>query len=1001
MKRYTTRLNGTWEIKFDLENRGMNEGWAENESRKYDRKIEIPSTWNLIEPEFEGIAFYRKRFAVEPEFCGKKIQLRFGAVNYYAEVWINGIMAGTHEGGYTPFTFDITPFIRYSPDNILVVRVIDPPNDGSGREVEGLRHMEIPSGKESWYVNFSGIWQDVELIITENTYIKDVFVFPDLKKGMVRVRMTVYNDVDFDGAVEFKITTPDGVSELARQIRPVILDQGTNIITLDVPFGDYRLWTIEEPVLYLLTARLAIKNITVDDLSTTFGMRSFEMKNNSFYLNGKRIILRGLLHQQQYPKNLAYPESKEEARRIVRLLKEGGWNLLRIHIRPTTPAFLDVCDEEGMLIFEEPAVGWIVESDRLRDRAFTEVRDMVQRDHNHPSVVIWGILNESGVRGAPDILGRTKMYWNQGELGIQKLKPDLARIIRDEDPSRFITDDSGATTCNYYLPESYEPVNYYDNHLYMSYPLSHAGFEVFRNLGRTEDFFHSHQFESFPLNHRITGGSPEKLFIQSEFGCGGIPLWPEVLPTYDDHSGVTYRDEAVYRRIDGLLRDYYDRELADVFPTYEDALRETQRIQALSVRRMIEALRSNPLAAGYIYTQLHDNDYECNAGILDPIFRPKLAYNAAQEANRPLRIVLETYERVVYQGGEFIVTVYLVNDTGIFGHMEMELTVTAPDGKLIRNDWLRVQVREGIQEMYTMVVREANREGIYTTRASLFADEKMLDTALYTNQVLSPFKDTSQSVTSARRTSEIRKAGGPASNPQPFYLVAFKGKVQDWLEKNSVKFKIQFPKPGKEGTPSEDDTDFYVVEPMHEEKDLTDNRIAPVLEHARRGATVLFLGLPVICLSDEDEKLQELREQGKYICWCSPAELETDTFGFRIQFIDSKPRFVGPYHYFKKHPVFDGLDAGHILDDRFSRIMPFSSLRIEGAETLGGVFGTPVGYHFKIKGCEHARDPRFGADLCIVQYEKGKLIFSTYQLEQNLGKDPVADRILWNMLREL
>jgi hypothetical protein len=104
---------------------------------------------------------------------------------------------------------------------------------------------------------------------------------------------------------------------------------------------------------------------------------------------------------------------------------------------------------------------------------------------------------------------------------------------------------------------------------------------------------------------------------------------------------------------------------------------------------------------------------------------------------------------------------------------------------------------------------------------------------------------------------------------------------------------------------------------------------------------------------------------------------------------------------FKKHPVFDGLDAGHILDDRFSRIMPFASLRIEGAETLGGVFGTPVGYHFKIKGCEHARDPRFGSDLCMVQYEKGKLIFSTYQLEQNLGKDPVADRILWNMLREL
>jgi beta-galactosidase len=1000
VKRTTTQLSGTWEIKFDSENKGIKEGWAENENQKYDREIEVPSTWNLIEPEFEGIAFYRKRFAVEPEYRGKKIQLRFGAVNYYAEVWINGKMAGTHEGGYTPFTFDITPFIRYSPDNLLVVRVIDPPNDGSGGEIEGMRHMEIPSGKESWYVNFSGIWQDVELIITENTCIMNAFVIPDLKKGMVRVRMTVNSDADFDGAVEFKITTPDGESELARQMRPVILDKGTSVITLDVPFGDYRVWSIEEPILYLLTARLAIKNTTVDDLSATFGMRSFEMKNNSFYLNGKKIVLRGLLHQQQYPKNLAYPESKEEARRIVRLLKEGGWNLIRIHIRPTTPAFLDVCDEEGILIFEEPAVGWIVESDSLRDRAVTEVRDMVQRDRNHPSVVIWGILNESGVRGAPDILGRTKMYWNQGELGIQKLKPELARIIRDEDPSRFITDDSGAVTCNYYLPESYEPVNYYDNHLYMSYPLTHAGFEVFRNLGRPEDFFQSHQFESFALNHRITGGSPEKLFIQSEFGCGGIPLWPEVLPTFDDNSGVTYRDEAVYRRIDGLLRDYYDKELSGVFPSYLDALLETQRVQALSVRRMIEALRSNPLAAGYIYTQLHDNDYECNAGILDPVFRPKLAYSAAQEANRPIRLVLETYERVVYQGGEFIITVYLVNDAGIYGPMEMELTVTAPNGKLIRNDKLRVQAREGIQEMYTMVVREANHEGTYTTRVSLFADEKLLDTAKYTNQVLAPFGDTSQSGSPSKKTSEL-KNGGPASKPETITLVAFRGKVRDWLEKNRVKFKIPNPKSVQEDSLNKDGNDLYVIEPLHDETDLTDSRISTILERASQGATVLFLGLPLICLSDEDEKLQELREQGKYVCWCSPTDLETDIFGFRIQFIDSKPRFVGPYHYFKKHPVFDGLDSGHVLDDRFSRIMPFASLRIEGAETLGGGFGTPVGYHFKIKGCEHARDPRFGSDLCSVQYGKGKLIFSTYRLEENLGKDPVADRLLWNMLKGL
>jgi beta-galactosidase len=998
VKRYTRSLSGSWEIMFDPENKGGNEGWASNGSKKYNRTIIVPSTWNLIEPEFEGVAFYRTRFEVAQEFKGKRILLRFNAVNYYAEVWINGEKTGIHEGGYTPFEFDVTCNIRYNQDNILVVRVIDPPNI-TGKEIDGLKMTEIPAGKESWYVNFSGIWQDVELVITEPSYFEDISIVPDIKRGMVSVRTRVHSDADFNGMVEYRITTVGGEKELACQMRPVLLDRGTNNITLEVPFGDFKLWTIEEPVLYLLSARLLVRNAVVDDLSSTFGMRSFEMRNNSFYLNGQKIILRGLLHQQQYPKNLAYPETKEEARRIVRLLKGGGWNLLRIHIRPTSPAFLEVCDEEGMLIFEEPAIGWIVESDRLRDRALTEVRDMVRRDRNHPCVVIWGILNESGVRGAPDVLGRTKMYWNQGDLGIQKLKPELAHTIRDEDPSRFITDDSGAVTCNYYLPGSYEPVNYYDNHLYMTYPLSHAGFEVFRNLGRPEDFFKSYQFESFPLNHRITGGSPEKLYIQSEFGCGGIPVWSKVLPYYDDNSGVTYRDEAVYKRIDNLLRDYYTKELSDTFTSYEDMLIESQRIQAISVRRMIEALRSNQLLAGYIYTQLHDNDYECNAGVLDPLFHPKLSYYAAQEANRNIRIVLETYERVIYPKGEFFVTVYLVNDDGIFGPMDIEFKVTGPDGKLIRNDRLHIQARFGIQEIYTMVVRDTGREGNYTTKATLYSEERVIDTAVYTNQVMSPsgeiFKSSSGGKPSVSKTDQ-----SSISKLRSFYLIDFKGKVREWMVKNTIKFTDRLPEPVHDSSVT-DTSDFYVIEPMADENNLNDIRIPVVLEHVRNGATALFVELPLLCLSDADEKLQELRDQGKYICWCSPADLETDVFGFRIQYIDSKPRFVGPYHYFKKLPVFDGLDSGHILDDRFSRVMPFASLRIDGAETLGGVFGTPIGYHYNIKGCEQARNPRFGSDLCRVNYGKGKLIFSTYRLENNLGEDPVADRLLWNMLKSL
>ena len=970
MQRDVITLNGVWDIKFDRDNNGIDKGWLTliDDSITYDRPIDVPSTWNCIESDYEGTAFYRKRFTLPRIHEGRKIRLQFGAVNYFAEVSLNGCVLGSHEGGYTPFEFDITGVVRYDGDNVLTVKVIDPPNDGSGRVIEGLKNMEIPSGKESWYVNFSGIWQDVKLVISDSTYISEVTVIPDIQNGSVQVRLIVPGETVMNGTLDFSVTTIDGKQVLASDTRITCIEEGDNLMIVTLTLDSFECWAPDNPALYELTVHLKCGDTHIDSRSVRFGMRSFELRDNFFFLNGRKIILKGLLHQQQYPKNLAYPESKEEARRIVRLLKRGGWNLLRMHIRPTTPEFLDVCDEEGMLVFEEPAIGWIVDSDMLEKRALTEVREMVKRDRNHPSVIMWGILNESGVRGAPDILGRTKMYWDNSEMGVQRLKPALAQAIREMDASRLITDDSGAVTCNYYLPGSIEPVNYYDNHLYMSYPVSHSGFEVFRNLGMPEDFFRSHQFENFEINHRIGGGSPEKLFLQSEFGCGGIPFWPDVLKYYDDGSDITYRDEAVYRRIDSILRDYYERELTTTFDSYEDALLETQKVQAVSVRRMIEALRSNNLCAGYVFTQLHDNDYECNAGILDPLFHPKKAYESAKEANHPLRIILETWERTVFPGGIFSIVVYAANDAGLTGTMELAVTTTGPSGAVLKDERLPVTIHEGIQELYSSTVPAGDTAGACRTSAELFRDGVLVDSAEYTNHVIAPLENNAALTTIS--------------------LIRFDGVVQSWLDSHGI--------PSDSNTPG-----LYVIEPVDKNK-LNDSRIADVLQKVKHdGASVLFLGLPLICLSDADEELQELRDSGKYVCWCSPTELESDVFDFPVPYYDSKPRFVGPYHYFKKHPVFEGLDPGHVLDDRFAGIMPLTSVRIDSAETLGGSFGTPIGYHFKIRGCEHARDPRYGSDLAIVPYGKGRLIISTYRIAENLGKDPVADRLLWNMLKEL
>ena len=904
---------------------------------------------------------------MDPQHDGRRIGLNFGAVNYRADVYLNGLHLGRHDGGYTPFSFDITPNVRYGSDNILTVRVVDPPNDGTHREVDGLRFMEIPAGKESWYVNFSGIWQDVTLVITDQSYIEEITVRPSAASRSIHAVVTMQSISSPDGTLTYRVMTLDGNRILAEEKRLTCVEEGASYAYMDMDLPQCELWSPDYPSLYLLRVILETADGGRDEYTVRFGIRDFELKDRFFHLNGTRIILKGLLHQQQYPKNLAYMESAEDIRALIRMLKNAGWNMLRIHIRPTTPEFLDICDEEGMLVMEEPAIGWIVESEDLRERATLECRDMVIRDRNHPSIVLWGILNESGVRGAPDIMGRTTMYWNRSDMGVQKIKPDLARTIRETDPSRIISDDSGAVTCNYYLPGSHKPVPYFDNHLYMSYPVSHTGFEIFHNLGMPEDFFRSHQFETFQIDHKIGGGSPEMLFFQSEFGCGGIPSWPSVIEKYEDGSGVTYRDEKVYSRIDSLLREHYNNVLSDVFPSYEAMLSETQHIQGASAQRMIEALRSNEQCAGYVFTQLHDNDYECNAGLLDPWFEPKASFQYTAAANRRVRIVLETWQRTIVSGGAISVKAWTVNESAHTGPAVFTLSVTGPDGVTLFEDTLRIELKQGIQNVYKArdITVEATG-GTCIVTAHLIRDDHVLDSSEQKNFIIEMNRD--------------------PFDCAKLQVLPFEGRAKDWMLAHGIAADAEDPS-------------MYVVEPFTNGQ-FQDKRLSGVLAAVKNdGCDALFLGLPLICLSDADEELQELRAKGKYVCWCSPTDLENELFDFDIEYYDSKPRFAGPYHYFSHHPVFNGLEPGHVLDDQFAAIMPLTSVRIENARTLGGSFGTPIGYHFKIRGCRQGLDLRYGADLAVIPYYRGRIIISTYRIVENLGLDPVADRLMWNLLR--
>jgi beta-galactosidase len=182
-------LNGDWEIVFDHNNEGAPSMWHQNEVFQQlvdKRKIKVPSSWELIEKDYEGVAFYRYAFDVPKEWQSKIVRLQFDAVNYLSEIWLNDEVVGYHEGGFTPFEFRVDNMIKTGEENVLILRVVGP-IILSDKNINGIKALETPQ----WRGGLSGgIWQNVRLVASGASYIKDVFIEPNIKDNTATFHTT-------------------------------------------------------------------------------------------------------------------------------------------------------------------------------------------------------------------------------------------------------------------------------------------------------------------------------------------------------------------------------------------------------------------------------------------------------------------------------------------------------------------------------------------------------------------------------------------------------------------------------------------------------------------------------------------------------------------------------------------------------------------------------------------------------------------------------------------
>ena len=690
--RTTISLNGIWDLSFDPENQGKRLGWQKQLPERSE-PLEVPGIWELIRPGYDGVAWYRRTLDIKPEWLDGIVRLKFGAVHYFSEIYLNGKLLGTHEGGGSQFEFDITQVVK-AGSNRLILRVIGPPSD---REVEGFRsgaplnQSNIPIGKAAWYFNYGGIWQDVELEISGRLFIDNLYVKPQLSSSTAQVRVTVINrEAAGRHEIAVAVTEADSGKTVAEVTRTVRLKVGVNEIAFPMSLKDFTAWSCEQPFLYRASA-----TIGADSTSVRFGMRELTIKDSSLVLNGTPIILKGFLQQSIYPRTIIFPDSREMGIKELKLIKDHGFNFIRAHLKAANPWWLDLCDEMGILIEAEPGIGWIINHQETERRCATEINAMLLRDRNHPCIIMWCLLNEA--------------FHFQG-FTIPEIKAMTARLAvtgRQIDDTRLLMDTSGGTDLEaaaggalIWLPNVAKQAVITDDHAYCTLPLQDASI----------------------VDYRTRGAEGMPWFI-SEYGA---PLMPpdyrKVIASYRPaETKLGLEDYILYRDFyASLSKGFRQAKLSKSFGNVNRFINEINLARADEIRLITAAQRCNPKLVGTAFCQLADASGE-EFGVMDFFRNPKPAFHSLARAMQTPLVAPEIHPRVQHLGQKSSVRLTLVNETKLKVNYSYSLDIIAVNGEKVVVSKGRVRADSAVQTVLDKEITLNLQPGIYALRATLDA----------------------------------------------------------------------------------------------------------------------------------------------------------------------------------------------------------------------------------------------------------------------------------------
>lgn len=420
-------LNGPWQFEFDLDNTGVDRKWFAA-SDPFSQTITVPFPWGsqLSGVEDRGdIGWYRRSITVPASWQGQSVHLVVGASDWHTTAWLDGKQLGQHQGGYTPFAFDLTPYVQFGTAQQLVLRVDD------------TAHPFKLEGKQG-YGRAAGVWQTVYLERRPAVALQTVHFTPDLDASRVVVAVRTNQVVPQDMPVHVRFKPEDRApSEVTATVK-----QGTDSVQLIIPLEQVRRWSLEDPYLYEVTAVLEGPD-GVDEVATYFGMRKISVgklpgtDHPYVLLNDKPVYLQMALDQAYHPEGYYTFPSDAFMRDEILRTRQIGLNGQRIHIKVEVPRKLYWADRLGVLIMADVPNSWGPPDAAMRQETEFALRGMLERDYNHPAIFSWVNFNETwGLRtGEQGYLPET-----------QEWVEHIYRLTKQLDPTRLVEDNS---PCNH------------------------------------------------------------------------------------------------------------------------------------------------------------------------------------------------------------------------------------------------------------------------------------------------------------------------------------------------------------------------------------------------------------------------------------------------------------------------------------------------------------------------------------------------------------------------